>query len=452
MFCFFGKPVIGRHLKKLVGSTPFFYDSAMNFSGKEQRCDLVYVAGKDPLAEVSGGHSSYVRAHARAACRAGFRPRMFCLGARNDVVETDYGAVHRIRSAISRTLNISFENSIHGPQYPFHRKSLVKGVAQWLERRDNPVIIHGFGIWAEAGVTAAKLNRRTEKAHLITSLYTMIKREYSSKMQGAKNYSFSRRLLYLSHLAVCRFYLAKIERRAFNGSDLVLVNYQRVKSLLEEEYRHARNCRIVPYCSEKAFTGDQSAASPLPGLPPPLVPGKPLIVCVSRHDPRKGLDVLCEALAGMKRNGFRFNAVLIGLGRLREDTCRRIRSLRLSDCVSCPGYVEDIGPWLQNCDIYVLPSREEQSGSVSLLEAMQAGSCCVASGIDGMLEDIRDGEDGVLVPPGDVTALSNTLADLLRRPEKRTELGKNARETYERKFSAETLVSTLAGIYGEYSG
>ncbi len=438
-------------MKKLVQPKPVFYDPRMNSPVNKQSCSLAYVAGKDPLAEMSGGHSSYVRAHARAARRAGFNPRIFCLSSEEGTVETDYGRVHRIRSSLSRALNIDFPNSIHGPQYPFHRHSFISGISQWLCRRDEPVLIHGFGIWAEAGIAAAKLSGRRKNTRLIASLYTMVNQEYRSKMIGAKHYGFKRRLICLAHLTLCRTCLAKLEKSAFIDSDLTLVNYRRVKSLLEQEYRPDSNCRIVPYCSELAFSDSQSERWALPDLPQPLVPGKPLIVCVSRHDPRKGLDVLCNALAALKQKGNRFNAVLIGLGPLLKNTRRQIQDLGLTDCVSCPGYVKDIGPWLQNCDIYALPSIEEQSGSMSLLEAMQKGKCCIASGVDGMLEDVRDGSDGILVPPGDAEALSNGLKTLLDYPERREELGQAARRTYAERFSPEVLARTLENIYSEHS-
>jgi hypothetical protein len=56
--------------------------------------EIVFVVGKDPLRETGGGHSSYVRAHARAAIRIGFDPHLFCAGFDKGVVQTDFGVVH----------------------------------------------------------------------------------------------------------------------------------------------------------------------------------------------------------------------------------------------------------------------------------------------------------------------------------------------------------------------
>ena len=60
---------------------------------------IVLVAGNNIL-ESRGGHPTYVRAHARAALMAGFQPRLFSLGRFNDVVETEFGTVHRVPVSI----------------------------------------------------------------------------------------------------------------------------------------------------------------------------------------------------------------------------------------------------------------------------------------------------------------------------------------------------------------
>ena len=54
------------------------------------------MSGQDPTKGM-GGHGTYVRAHARAAKRAGFEPHIFCCGPRAERIETDFGTLHRVR-------------------------------------------------------------------------------------------------------------------------------------------------------------------------------------------------------------------------------------------------------------------------------------------------------------------------------------------------------------------
>jgi glycosyltransferase involved in cell wall biosynthesis len=97
----------------------------------------------------------------------------------------------------------------------------------------------------------------------------------------------------------------------------------------------------------------------------------------------------------------------------------------------------------------VLPSLEEGSGSVSLLEAMMHGNCVVASGIDGIPEDIRDGIDGLLVPPADPVALADALQSVLSDAGLRRALGEAARRRFMERFDPEVFARELGEAYGE---
>ena len=95
----------------------------------------------------------------------------------------------------------------------------------------------------------------------------------------------------------------------------------------------------------------------------------------------------------------------------------------------------------------MLPSIQEGSGSVSLLEAMQAGVAAVASDIDGLPEDVTDGESALLVPSGNPQALSRAIARLLHDPDLRARLGQRGHEIFIARFSAEAFTNDLRSVY-----
>jgi glycosyltransferase involved in cell wall biosynthesis len=109
--------------------------------------------------------------------------------------------------------------------------------------------------------------------------------------------------------------------------------------------------------------------------------------------------------------------------------------------------VPDTSVYLREADVFVLPSLQEGSGSVALLEAFQAGRAVVASRCDGIPEDVIDGENGRLVPPGDPVALAEVLRSVLADPSGRQALGQGARRTFVRRFAADALVDALQGTY-----
>jgi glycosyltransferase involved in cell wall biosynthesis len=231
----------------------------------------------------------------------------------------------------------------------------------------------------------------------------------------------------------------------------VLVNYDSVARLLSREYGSGLAIRRIPYAAVTAFDPDPAAAPTRP--PPPIAaleraPG-PLIVSVSRHSPNKGLDVLLRALGSLQSRGVAFRACLVGPGRLLDAHRRLATRLGLDGTVAIPGEVADVVPYLRAADVFVLPSLDEGSGSVSLLEALQMGAAVVASSCDGIPEDVTDGHNGLLVPPGDVDALRDALARLIGDPDRRTEIADRGRELFTDRFSADGLATALGDVYAE---
>ncbi len=81
----------------------------------------------------------------------------------------------------------------------------------------------------------------------------------------------------------------------------------------------------------------------------------------------------------------------------------------------------------RGCTLFVLPSRQEPQGIVSL-EAMACAKPVVASRVGGVPEIVLDGETGLLVPGEDASALSSALETLLADPARAQKLGAAGRE------------------------
>jgi glycosyltransferase involved in cell wall biosynthesis len=245
--------------------------------------------------------------------------------------------------------------------------------------------------------------------------------------------------------------VARCERRGLKDARLVLINYESVRRILAEGYGITDRVRKIPYSSELAFL-DGALRSPAPATLARLAPaGAPLVVAVSRQDPRKGLDVLLRALARLRRAGVPFRACLLGGGPLLGDHRRLATRLGLDGAVAIEGFVPDAYCYLQHAAVFVLPSIEEGSGSLSLLEALQAGSAVVASNVDGIPEDVRDGDSALLVTPGDPMELAGALGRVLRDPEMRQRLRGRARAVFETRFSADVFSRALGDVYRELS-
>jgi glycosyltransferase involved in cell wall biosynthesis len=144
--------------------------------------------------------------------------------------------------------------------------------------------------------------------------------------------------------------------------------------------------------------------------------GRPLLLFFGIIRPYKGLDLLLRAMPGIVRET---QAALVVAGEFysgREETYRLVEELELREHVHLvDAYVpnDQVGIYLSAADVVVLPYRSAtQSGIVQV--AYQLERPVIATDVGGLSEMIRDGETGLLVPPGDVEALEAAVIRFLR--------------------------------------
>ncbi len=187
---------------------------------------------------------------------------------------------------------------------------------------------------------------------------------------------------------------------------------------------------------------------------PKVSPGNPEkgephhLICVSRIEPKKGLQYLVEAVRYLRDRNF--NVELHLIGGVDDNTSSkdysqqleaRIRELDLEGIIHLHGPKPhpDIKRFFRVSHVFVAPFVETESGDkdgipTSLLEAMASGLPVVATDAGSICELIEDGRDGVLVTQRDSNALALAIADLLNDLERRVSLGKNAAQKIKEKF------------------
>lgn len=163
------------------------------------------------------------------------------------------------------------------------------------------------------------------------------------------------------------------------------------------------------------------------------------ILAIGRLEGQKGFDLLISAFVPVRMQHAEWKLVIVGEGPERGQLERQIAALGLGNSVELAGSVRDPGVFLQGTALFVLSSRVEGFPNV-LCEAMAAGVPVVSFDCpSGPSEIIRDGVDGLLVPPGDVNALSRAIDKLISDEATRIRLGQRAIEIRER-FRLEKIV------------
>src|SRR4051794_16081064 len=192
-------------------------------------------------------------------------------------------------------------------------------------------------------------------------------------------------------------------------------------------------------------------ATPLESFPP----NGATIAFLGRIDePRKGLDVLLEALPAVAARVPAVRLLVAGPGDV-DDVAERLPD-RVRGRVHFLGLVseEDKRRVFHSADAYCAPNTGQESFGIVLLEAMAAGTPVVASDIDAFRRVLDDGRAGRLFPVGDPAALAAALVDVLTQEELRTELAQQGREVvaaYDWRVVASDIVTvyeTVMEVHG----
>ena len=172
--------------------------------------------------------------------------------------------------------------------------------------------------------------------------------------------------------------------------------------------------------------------------------GRPHLVFVSNHIERKGIGDVTEAIDRLQSNGIEFRATIAGSGPLSQHA-EAVAAAH--DAVDYRGYVSETEKrtLLNKGSVYVLPTRAEGL-PIAVLEAMAGGNAIVSTDV-GAIGSIVDRENGALVPPGDVDALTVTLERLLSDPSAAARMGRVSRRRIEEGYAWSDVTEQLLSLY-----
>jgi glycosyltransferase involved in cell wall biosynthesis len=229
-------------------------------------------------------------------------------------------------------------------------------------------------------------------------------------------------------------------------------NADRAMFVCERQRQHWRRRGLFARSNQVIYNGvDPEYWCPQPSSPIRSILGlyeKDFVIGLSAVlRPEKNPVQLVEAVAMLRRRGIPARALMIGDGEMRPAIEAAAQRCGVAESVTITGLVQDVRPFLAACDALVLTSHTE-AFSLAAIEAMALGLPVVHADVGGAAEMIRPGHDGFLFPAGDTGTLVDCLAALVDT-NKRSELGRNARQTVETRFSERAMVERYEGSLGE---
>jgi glycosyltransferase involved in cell wall biosynthesis len=179
--------------------------------------------------------------------------------------------------------------------------------------------------------------------------------------------------------------------------------------------------------------------------------GKYVIGGMGRLSEEKGFEVLIRAVALLLKEGQDIELWIAGEGAQRRELQRLVNDLKQAERIKLLGHVNDIQAFYESLDVFALSSLREGLPNV-LLEAMALEVPVVATRIAGVPFLVCDGENGILVEPGNVDVLAAALRRLVTSEQSRRILASAGRRRVEDSFSFERRMQTIARIYDRVLG
>lgn len=194
-----------------------------------------------------------------------------------------------------------------------------------------------------------------------------------------------------------------------------------------------------------------SGVDPVEFSPPSDAPtGTPLVLFAARLLATKGVADFVAAARQLSARGVKARFAIAGArdpknpDSIRESDLARWKA---EGVVEILGYHTAMPELLRSASLFVLPTFYREGVPKALLEAAATGLAAVTTDTSGCRDIVIDGETGLLVPPRDVDALAAAIEQLLRDPERRSEMGRNARQRVLAHFAVEHVVRETLATY-----
>lgn len=180
-----------------------------------------------------------------------------------------------------------------------------------------------------------------------------------------------------------------------------------------------------------------------------------IILFVGRSVERKGVDYLIRAY-GQIQDKISHDLVIVGDGPEHKKWAKLARTIDKTGRIRLTGWISnnELSVLYRTCSFFVLPAVYDKHGDteglgVVMIEAMSYCKPVIASRVGGITDVVDDGQNGILVPAGNIDALTRAIIRLATDDDLRREMGKKAKQIVDEKFNWDTIVHRVVKLYGQ---
>ncbi|MBD2121771.1 glycosyltransferase [Trichocoleus sp. FACHB-262] len=313
---------------------------------------------------------------------------------------------------------------------PFRRYKFSLGLLQWLAQQAHSFdLAHIHALFSPVSTAAATIARSQKLPYLLRPLGTLDPADLRKKKQ------------------LKQVYAALLERPNLAGAAAIhFTSAQEAK--VSERFGLTTKDLVMPLgVSLPKLSAHPEAIRAQLGIPS----DRPLVLFMSRIDPKKGLDLLLPALENLLAEKIEFHFVLAGGNPQDPDYEAAIRSQiqasSLAPHTTVTGFAsgETKAALLQSADLFVLPSYYENFG-IAVAEAMAMETPVVISDQVHICEEVRQAEAG-WVGPCEVAALTHLLKDALKGASERQRRGQRAKAYALQHYSWPAIAQQMIQSY-----
>lgn len=373
---------------------------------------------------VYGGPSQMVRGFSQALAKTGADVAIATTDSNGDIDEAPLDV------SLGTPIAQDGYSIYHFRCSPFRRYKFSLGLLQWiLNHAQDYDIAHIHALFSPVSSLAATVLRQRKIPYLMRPLGTLDPADLQKKRRFKQVYA------------------AVLERPNLAGASAIHFTSEQ-ESTVSERFGTRTPSIVLPL-----------GVSP---LPPPkndidirdrfhIPRDRPLILFMSRLDPKKGIDLLLPALKSLQQRGIDFHLLMCGANpqdREYEQTVHhRVKNSDLRSCVTLTGFVSgDLKTaLLQAADLFVLPSYYENFG-IAVAEAMLAGLPVVISNQVHIWRTIQQSESGWICDCEQGSLMQSLQAALLSVDE-RQRRGDNARHCAKSEYSWDAIAERAIAVY-----